>query len=162
MDDTRQDRVDGAPETADRETAVREIASQHADERGPLMPILHDVVDRLGYVDDADIPVIAGVLNLSRADVHGVVSFYHDFRRTPAPLHSVQVCRGEACQSVGAEELYASLTSSFAASPSVEVREVFCLGNCAVGPSGFIDGQLFGRLSADRVAALISASEVSA
>lgn len=151
MDDTRQSRPDAA-----RELAVRELAEQRRGERGALMPILHDVVDRLGYVAEEDIPVIADVLNLSRADVHGVVTFYHDFRRTPPPAQQVQLCRGEACQSVGAEDLYASVTSTYAHAPEVEVREVFCLGNCALGPSGLLDGRLVGRLTPERVAELVS------
>ena len=151
MDDTRQSRTE----------AVRQLAEQRLGERGALMPILHDVVDRLGYVAEEDIPVIADVLNLSRADVHGVVSFYHDFRRTPPPAQQVRLCRGEACQSVGAEDLYASVAAAYAHSPEVEVREVFCLGNCALGPSGLLDGRLVGRLTPERVAALVGSAQVA-
>lgn len=119
--------------------------------RGPLLPILHAVQTEHGFVSEDDIPVIADVLNLSRADVHGVVSFYHDFRRTPPPAHRVNVCRGEACQSVGAESLWAELSATVGGHPDVELAEVFCLGNCALGPSGTLDGRLVGRLDAERV-----------
>ncbi|NLJ54871.1 MAG: formate dehydrogenase [Intrasporangiaceae bacterium] len=156
MDDARQSQP-----SAVREHDVRQLAQRHLGERGALMPILHEVVDRLGYVAEEDIPVIADVLNLSRADVHGVVTFYHDFRRTPPPARQVQLCRGEACQSVGAEDLYASVTSTYAHAPEVEVREVFCLGNCALGPSGLLDGRLVGRLTPERVAALVGAESSS-
>jgi formate dehydrogenase subunit gamma len=142
------------PADAARAAEVRAITESSRSLRGPLLPILHTVVERFGYVSDDDIPVIADVLNLSRADVHGVVSFYHDFRRTPAPSHTVTLCRAEACQSVGAGALYAATAERFSEDSGVEVGEVFCLGNCALGPAGMIDGRLHGRLSSDRIEAL--------
>lgn len=134
-----------------REAAVRRLAEDRRDLRGPLLPVLHAVLDEFGWVADEDIPVIADVLNLSRADVVGVVTFYHDFRRTPPTAHRVQLCRGEACQAVGAEALFTATSERFAATSEVEVAEVFCLGNCALGPSGFVDGQLLGRLTLERL-----------
>ena len=119
--------------------------------RGPLLPILHAVVERHGHVADDDIPVLADVLNLSRADVIGVVSFYHDFRRTPPTTHRVTLCRAEACQARGAEATYAAAADRWAGSTDVEVGEVFCLGNCALGPSGMLDGTLHARLTPDRL-----------
>ncbi|WP_053079714.1 NAD(P)H-dependent oxidoreductase subunit E [Nostocoides jenkinsii] len=142
------------PADAARAAEVRAITESSRSLRGPLLPILHTVVERFGYVSDDDIPMIADVLNLSRADVHGVVSFYHDFRRTPAPSHTVTLCRAEACQSVGAGALYAATAERFSEDSGVEVGEVFCLGNCALGPAGMIDGRLHGRLSSDRIEAL--------
>jgi formate dehydrogenase subunit gamma len=144
--------------TTDRVALVRAIATQHLAERGPLMPVLHAVVDELGHVAREDIEAVADVLNLSVAEVHGVVSFYADFRTEPAPEHTVALCRGEACQSVGGEELDAEThgraDSLGAPGTSVEVAEVFCLGNCALGPSGTVDGRLHGRLSRERLDAL--------
>jgi formate dehydrogenase subunit gamma len=136
----------------DRIALVRAIATQHLAERGPLMPVLHEVMDELGHIAREDVETIADVLNLSVAEVHGVVSFYSDFRTEPPPAHTVALCRGEACQSVGAETLYAE-TRARAGSlgTDVEVDEVFCLGNCALGPSGMLDGRLHGRLSRDRL-----------
>ena len=121
----------------DRAALVRAIASQHLAERGPLMPVLHEVMEELGHIAREDVETIADVLNLSVAEVHGVVSFYHDFRTEPPAAHTVALCRGEACQSVGAEALYDD-TRARAGSlgADVEVDEVFCLGNCALGPSG--------------------------
>ena len=118
------------------------------------MPVLHDVVGELGHVAREDVETIAEVLNLSVAEVHGVVSFYHDFRTTPPPAHSLALCRAEACQSVGAEQLFVEATAAYEGRDDVEVREVFCLGNCALGPSGMLDGRLHGRLDGDRIAAL--------
>jgi formate dehydrogenase subunit gamma len=118
------------------------------------MPVLHDVMDEFGHIAREDVVAIASVLNLSVADVHGVVSFYKDFRTTPPPTHTVELCRAEACQSVGAEALYADTRARASGLDDVEVHEVFCLGNCALGPSGTIDGRLHGRLSPERIEAL--------
>jgi formate dehydrogenase subunit gamma len=139
----------------DRVALVRAIATQHLADRGALMPVLHDVVEELGYVAREDVEAIADVLNLSVAEVHGVVTFYKDFRTEPAPAHAVALCRGEACQSVGAEALYAETRDRAAdLGADVEVDEVFCLGNCALGPSGTLDGRLRGRLSRERITSL--------
>lgn len=139
----------------DRVALVRAIATQHADVRGPLLPVLHEVLEDFGHISRGDVEVIADVLNLSVADVHGVVTFYKDFRTTEAPAHTVALCRGEACQAVGGEELYdATHARAGELGKDVEVDEIFCFGNCALGPSGMIDGQLHGRLDANRIDAL--------
>ena len=141
--------------TTDRTALVRAIATEHVAERGPLMPVLHEVMEELGHIAREDIETVADVLNLSIAEVHGVVSFYVDFRTAPPAAHTVALCRGEACQSVGAEPLYAATRGRAGdLGPDVEVTEVFCLGNCALGPSGTLDGRLHGRLSAERLDAL--------
>jgi formate dehydrogenase subunit gamma len=142
-----------APAPADpaRAASVRAIAEGLARLRGPLLPVLHEVVATHGYVDDDDLPVVADVLNLSRADVLGVVSFYHDFRRTPPPAHRAVVCRAEACQARGAEETFAAASDRWGQVGDVEVGEVFCLGNCALGPSAVLDGALHGRVTPERL-----------
>jgi formate dehydrogenase subunit gamma len=137
-----------------RAASVRVIAEQLATLRGPLLPVLHEVVATHGYVTDDDVHVVADVLNLSRADVHGTVTFYSDLRRTPPTAHRVELCRGEACQARGGEGLYAAAADRWAGSTAVEVAEVFCLGLCAVGPSGTVDGTLHAALSPDRLDAL--------
>lgn len=146
-----------AADTRARVDIVRTIAVARLGDRGPLMPVLHDVMAEFGSIDRADVVAIADVLNLSVAEVHGVVSFYKDFRTTPAPGHVVALCRGEACQAVGAEALYAAARDAAAAGhygPDTEIRQVFCFGNCALGPSGSVDGRLVGRLDPDRLTAL--------
>ena len=141
--------------TTDRAALVSAIASAHLADRGPLMPVLHEVVEQFGSVAREDVETIATVLNLSVAEVHGVVSFYHDFRTEPPAAHTIALCRGEACQAVGAESLYdATRARAGRLGDDVEVAAVFCLGNCALGPSGTLDGRLHGRLSADRLDAL--------
>ncbi|MGE3661639.1 MAG: formate dehydrogenase subunit gamma [Pseudonocardia sp.] len=150
---------DDAPLRPDR---VRAIAEARHHERGPLMPVLHAVHEELGYIDDADVAVIADVLNLAVAEVHGVITFYKDFRRAPAGRTVVRICRAEACQAVGAEALAAHAKAGLglefgqtAPDGSVSLDEVFCLGNCALGPSVQVDGTLHGRVGDARFDALI-------
>lgn len=141
---------------------VRDIVATHRGQRGALLPILHAVQEALGYVPPEAIPVLAEELNLSRADVHGVVSFYHDFRSEPAGRATVRICRGEACQAVGAERLVDHLRDSRGMSlgdtsvdGSVTVEQVFCLGNCALGPAAQVNGRLRGRLDETSLSAII-------
>src|SRR3954463_4446825 len=116
---------------------VREIVATHRSHRGALLPILHAVQETLGCIPQEAIPVLADELNLSRADVHGVVTFYHDFRSEPAGRTTVRVCRAEACQSVGAGRLVAHVRERLGVSlgetsrdGSLTAEQVFCLGNC--------------------------------
>src|SRR5271163_3879362 len=123
---------------------------------GALLPILHALQDEFGYVDKAAIPLIAGALNLSHAEVHGVLSFYHDFRRAPAGRHVLQMCRAEACQSMGCENVILHVEDRLGVKlgettedSSFTVEPVFCLGNCALSPAVMLDGKLYGRVSSD-------------
>jgi formate dehydrogenase subunit gamma len=135
--------------------AVRAAVATCRDQRGNLMPILHEIQRTMGHVPADAVPVLAEELNLSRAEVHGVISFYHDFRPAPVFGRHVRICRAEACQSVGAEELFAAAPG--VCGPMATVEQVFCLGNCALGPSVQIDGQLHGRVTAERLASLTKA-----
>jgi formate dehydrogenase subunit gamma len=144
--------------TANLPELVRSVVDQHRHERGPLLEILHDIQDRLGYIDSEVVPLLAAELNLSRADVHGVVTFYKDFRSEPPGRVKLQVCRAEACQSVGAEKLISQLeqwlgikVGGTTPDGSTTLDQVFCLGNCALGPSAQINGRVYGRLDRDRV-----------
>ena len=132
---------------------VREIAESMKVVDGPLIPILHALNDRFGYIDETAIPVVANVLNLSRAEVYGVVSFYHDFRHEPAKRHVLKICRAEACQSMGAEKLFAEVAAALGESAQVTLEPVYCLGNCALSPAAMIDGRLYGRMNADKALA---------
>lgn len=134
---------------------VRGIADGLKALDGPLLPILHAINDRLGYVDERAVSIIADVLNLSRAEVHGVVTFYQDFRREPPKRHVIKICRAEACQSLGAERLNDELQAAVDAGADVTVEAVCCLGNCALSPAALVDGKLYGRVSADTVMALV-------
>ncbi|BBK29623.1 formate dehydrogenase gamma subunit [Stella humosa] len=137
---------------------VIEIAEGLRGLDGPLLPILHAVNDRLGHVDQRAVPLIADILNLSRAEVHGVVGFYHDFRRAPAGRHRVQVCRAEACQAMGGEALASRLEQVFGVpfgqttvDGRVTLEAVYCLGNCALSPAAMIDGEPVGRATVARI-----------
>lgn len=144
------------------EQHVRAAVAAHRGERGALLPILHDIQATFGYVDPAVVPVLADELNLSRADVHGVISFYHDFRKAPVTGTHVRVCRAEACQAAGAEELVAHVkdrlnTDVGGSSPDREATldQVFCFGNCALGPTVEINGKVAGRVTPQRFDALL-------
>ncbi|MBB2672727.1 formate dehydrogenase subunit gamma [Rhizobium sophoriradicis] len=120
---------------------------------GPLLPILHQVQQEFGYVPQQALPVIAEELNLSRAEVHGVMTFYHDYRDHPAGRHVLKLCRAEACQSMGgdalAERVKALLGIDFHQTTldgSVTLEAVYCLGLCACGPSAMLDGEVYGRV----------------
>ena len=140
------------------------ITDEHAALEGPLLPILHAVQAEFGCVPDAAVPAIADRLNLSKAEVHGVVSFYHDFRTSPAGRHVVRLCRAEACQSMGAEALIAQAEGRLGtglhgttADGAVTVEPVYCLGLCATAPAAMIDGRVVGRLTPERLDALLDA-----
>ncbi|HEX2529254.1 MAG TPA: formate dehydrogenase subunit gamma [Geminicoccus sp.] len=146
---------------------VRTVALEHKDLEGPLLPILHALNDRFGHVDARAIPIVADVLNLSRADVHGVVTFYHDFRHEPAGNHVIKLCRAEACQSMGSDRILESLETALGirlgeTTPDgrVTLEPVYCLGLCATAPAALVDGEVHGRL--DQAAAMALASEARA
>jgi len=130
---------------------IEQILAQHAGREGALLPILHDVQAACGHVSEAAVRTIAQALNLTRAEVHGVVSFYHDFRTTPDPRPVIKLCRAEACQARGSEALAAAVPTSDA----VRIETVYCLGLCSVGPNAMIGETLHARLDAGKLAALV-------
>lgn len=144
------------------EGLAAEIIAPLAKVEGATLPILHALQERFGHIPEAAIPLIADALNLSRAEVHGVVTFYHDFRRAPAGRHVLKLCRAEACQSMGADALAAHACDRLGvdwggttADGSVTLDPVFCLGLCATAPSAMLDGKLVGRLNEKRLDQLL-------
>jgi formate dehydrogenase subunit gamma len=141
-----------------------EVIGVHADQEGALMPILHALTQTFGYVPDEAVPLIAGILNLSRADVHGTLTFYHDFRRHPAPRHVVKLCRAEACQARGGDALAAHAEQSLGMKidphphdrDDLSLEPVYCLGLCANGPNALVDGRPHARLTPARFDALMA------
>lgn len=130
---------------------------------GPLLPILHALQGAYGYVPDEALPLIAEALNITKAEVHGVMSFYHDFRGAPAGRHVVKICRAEACQAVGAnalaERTLAKLGidwSGTTADGAVTVEAVYCLGLCACGPAAMVDGKVMGRVNDARMHSILT------
>jgi formate dehydrogenase subunit gamma len=133
------------------------ICARHQASEGPLLPILHDVQAHYGHISDDAIQQIADALNLSRAEVFGVVTFYHDFHREPQRTHSLKVCRAEACQSVGGRDVWAAASAAADSHHAdVQLEAVYCLGNCACAPSIQLDGRTIGRMNAQRVSALFA------
>ena len=142
---------------------VQDILTAHAGLEGPLLPILHAVQAEFGHVPQDALPVIAKSLNLSRAEVHGVMSFYHDFREEPAGAHVVKLCRAEACQSMGADRVAAHAKAVLGvdwhgttADGAVTLEPIFCLGLCACAPAAMVDGKLVGRVDEVRLDAMIA------
>jgi formate dehydrogenase subunit gamma len=134
-----------------------DVCRRHGNRPDELIEILHAVQEDLGCVPESVVPVIAKAINLSRAEVHGVITFYHDFRREPAGRHVVKICRAESCQSMNGEALCnharARLGLGFgetAADGRVTLDAVYCLGNCALSPAMMVDGRLHGRVDAKR------------
>lgn len=138
----------------DETTTIREILDRHSAKEGSLLVILHAVQAECGYISDAAKRQIADGLNLTRAEVHGVASFYHDFRDAPAAKPVVRLCRAEACQARGSEALAAEAERM--AGSHVQIEPVYCLGLCSVGPNAMIGSAVHARLDAARLGALIT------
>jgi formate dehydrogenase subunit gamma len=150
--------ADGPAWTVER---VQEIVAAHAHLEGPLLPILHALQAEFGFVPREAVPVVAHALNLTRAEVYGVVSFYHDFREAPAGRRVVKLCRAEACQSMGGVALAEAVLKHFrvgwgetTADGAVTIEPVYCLGLCSVAPSALVDGEPHGRVEAKHLITL--------
>ena len=145
-------------------TRTASIVQEFQALEGPLLPILHGIQEEFGYVPQEALPVIASALNLSRAEVHGVVSFYHDFRREPAGRHVLKLCQAESCQAMGSDAVAARIKQLLGidfhettADGAVTLEPVYCLGLCACSPSAMLDGEVIGRLDDDRIDEIVEA-----
>ena len=132
---------------------IAEILNQHKGREGPLLPILHDVQAEFGFIGEDVIRTIAEALNLTRAEVHGVVSFYHDFRTAPDARPVVKLCRAEACQARGVDAVAAAVPQQ----DRVKIETIYCLGLCSVGPAAMVGDTVHARLDAEKLAALVAA-----
>ncbi len=148
------------------ETRGAEIIAQHSGLEGATLPILHALQEAFGYVPDKAIPMVASALNLSRAEVYGVFTFYHDFRDKPAGRHVLKLCRAEACQAAGGDALAARAEARLGvaignttADERVTLEPVYCLGLCATAPSAMLDGRPVGRLDETRLDALVAEAQ---
>jgi formate dehydrogenase subunit gamma len=145
------------------EERVREIIADHIALEGPLLPIFHALQTEYGHVPQLAIPVIAEVLNIGRAEVHGVMTFYHDFREEPAGKHVVKLCRAEACQAAGADRVADHARETLGVdwhgttkNGAVTLEPVFCLGLCACGPAAMVDGRVVGLVTKKRFDKIIA------
>ena len=133
-------------------------------EPGAMLPILHDLQDRFGYIDSAAIPLIAEALNVSKAETIGVVSFYHDFRRESVDGAILKICRAESCQALGCEDLVAHLARAHGLEADgrsegpLTIETVYCLGHCAASPAALLDGEPIGRLDRARLDAIVESA----
>lgn len=159
---TRDGSSDGATNGVELAAIDRAIAeNRHLD--GALLPILHAIQDRLGFLPPETAKRVAEALNFTQADVHGVISFYHDFRKAPPGRHVVKLCRAEACQSMGSAKLEAHLKQRLAidfgqttSDRAITLEPVYCLGNCACSPALMVDGELKGRITLEKLEGLIA------
>jgi formate dehydrogenase subunit gamma len=142
--------------------SISELVNQHKDLPGALLPLLHAIQSEVGYVPDSAVSTIAGGLNLSRAEVHGVISFYHDFKTQPVGCNTVQICRAEACQSMGSRLLEAHAKETLdidyhqtTADGNITLEPVYCLGNCACSPSVRVNDDIVARVDQDRFDELV-------
>jgi formate dehydrogenase subunit gamma len=140
------------------------IIARHSHAQDALLPLLHELQAEFGCVPEAAVPLVAHALNLSRAEVHGVVTFYHDYHRTPHGAHTVKLCQAEACQAMGARDLARHVEARLGvglgettADGKVTAQAIYCLGLCATAPSAMIDGKLAGRLTPARMDKLLEA-----
>jgi formate dehydrogenase subunit gamma len=151
------------------EVRAREICARHRNKPERLIEILHDVQHDLGAVPSHLVPVVAESLNLSRAEVHGVVTFYHDFRNEPAGKHVVKICRAESCQAMGgnmlgprAEYTLGCRWGETTSDGRITLEAVYCLGNCALSPAVMVDDHLYGRVDARRFDEIIESLRAEA
>lgn len=144
-------------------TALNEIISGLKGESGALLPVLHEIQDKYGYIPVDSVPIIAQELNLSKAEISGVITFYHYFRSTLPGNHIIQICCAEACQSMGSDALISHAKSRFGIGfhdttidSKVTLEPVYCLGHCACSPSLMIDGRPYGRVTPEKFDLLIN------
>ncbi len=145
------------------EEQAKAIISRYQSLRGALLPMLHGLQETFGCIDEEAVPLLADALNLSQAEVHGVISFYHDFRRTRPGAHVIKICGAEACQAMGAEELMSHARAHLmvgeggtTADGAFTLKTVYCLGNCALSPSVLVDDTLYGRVDPSRFDSLLA------
>lgn len=151
------------PASTDIASRTSAVISEFKGLEGPLLPILHGVQEEFGYVPGEALPVIAEALNISNAEVHGVVTFYHDYRNHPAGRHVLKICRAEACQSMGGDAMAARIQQLLgivfhetAQDGSVTLEPIYCLGLCACAPAAMLDGKVIGRLDEEKLEEIVA------
>jgi formate dehydrogenase subunit gamma len=142
---------------------AKDVCNMHGNRPEAALEILHDIQMAEGYLSDHALLTVADMLNISRAEIQGIVSFYHDYRRAPPPVHCIKLCRAEACQAVGSETLANHVetrlgitTGAKTADGFIGLEAAYCLGNCALGPAALIDGALHARLDTEKIDQIIT------
>lgn len=143
--------------------AASAVLATTCDQPGPILISLQALQKEFGYVPSDAVEMVAKACNVSRADVHGVLTFYHDLRTSPPPKNSIHLCVAEACQSLGSRKLVDEVENAFGmrmeeANQEIELKPVYCLGNCALGPSAMVNGELVGRATADKLQKMAKAN----
>jgi formate dehydrogenase subunit gamma len=148
------------------EQRAAEIIAAHRSGEGPALPILHALQSAFGHVPEEAVRMVAAALNVTRAEMHGVVTFYHDFRREVPGAHVLKLCQAEACQALGARELAAHACTRLGVAMGettpdkrLTLEPIYCLGLCATAPSAMLDGRVVGRLDAARLDALLNEAQ---
>jgi formate dehydrogenase subunit gamma len=161
--------ADAAPVHTAAEIAAIAVCARHDNKPDELLEIFHELQHQLGYVPDSTLPIIARALNRSRAEIYGVLTFYHEFKRHPVGKHVVKICRAEACQSMGTDELCRHAEKSLRTKLGdttqdglVTIEQVFCLGNCALSPAIMIGERLYGKVDPNRFDEIIGSLEKEA
>ncbi|MEI6269149.1 MAG: formate dehydrogenase subunit gamma [Methylococcaceae bacterium] len=156
-------------ESSNIQVTVQTITTALKDKPGALLPILHAIQDALGYVPAESVPTIADALRLSRAEVHGVISFYHYFRDTPPGKHTIHLCRAESCQAMGGKDLEKHVKTRLGIDfhettedGQFSLEPVYCLGNCACSPAMQIGNEIYGRVTANSFDTTINETEALA
>ncbi len=156
-------------ESSNIQVTVQNITTALKDKTGALLPILHAIQDALGYVPAESVPAVANALRLSRAEVHGVISFYHYFRDTPPGKHTIHLCRAESCQAMGGKDLENHIKTRLGidfhettADGKFSLEPVYCLGNCACSPAMQIGNEIYGRVTANSFDTTINETEALA
>jgi formate dehydrogenase subunit gamma len=152
------------PARTDIEARTASVIAELKALEGPLLPILHEIQHEFGYVPAQSLPVIAEALNISNAEVYGVVTFYHDYRAHPVGRHVLKVCQAEACQSMGSDSVASKLKQALGigfhettADGAVTLEPVYCLGLCACAPSAMLDGEVIGRVDDEAIDEILEA-----
>lgn len=151
------------PHETPSDAAILDVIKPQLSLEGPLLPMLHALQEAFDHVPQSAVPILAQTLNISAAEVHGVVSFYHDFKEAPSGRHVVKICRAEACQAVGANALADATLEKLGvawhgttANGAVTIEPVYCLGLCACGPAAMVDGRVVGRVDASKMDQILS------
>ena len=151
------------PQAQSTEARTIAVINEMTGIEGPLLPILHGIQDEFGYVPTETLPIIAEALNMSNAEVYGVATFYHDYRKHPAGRHVLKLCQAEACQSMGSDKVAAQVKAALSigfhettGDGQVTLEPVYCLGMCACAPAGMLDGLPIGRIDADAIEEIVA------